>query len=78
MTVSSPIWKIWTFPVTKGNEVCATIAKKWSGIVVESFLDADRFKIDFTESSLSAEERFLLLSAGIYIDLNYFEKKARN
>lgn len=67
----------WTFPVTDprtGRQV-AVIRKKWSGALKELFLDADNFQLEFTDSSLSKEERLLLLAAALFVDLQYFERK---
>ena len=78
MTVSSPVYRIWTFPFMKAGNQVAVIEKKWSGIVQESVLDADKFRVKFDSPSLSQEERLLLVAAGVYIDLAYFERKANS
>ena len=74
--VSSPFWRIWTFPVKRNGKKIAEIRKVWSGAVKEIFTDSDNFEIEFLDSSLSVEAKNLLLAAGIYVDLIYFEKKA--
>ena len=76
MTVASPIWKFWTFPFKKENQEVAFVRKKWSGLFSEVFTDRDCFQIEFADSSLTDEERLLLLAAGLFIDLQYFERKA--
>jgi Zn-finger nucleic acid-binding protein/uncharacterized protein YxjI len=75
MTVSSPIWRIWTFPFLRGGQQVGAIEKKWSGFLSEAFTDKDRFLVRFTQE-LSEEERALLLVAGIFVDLVYFEAKS--
>lgn len=76
MKVSSPIWRIWTFPFTKnGNEV-SKIEKKWSGLLKEAFTDADTFRIIYSSPDIDNTERNLILAASILIDLRYFENKA--
>lgn len=77
LEMRSPFWKFWTFPFykTTGAEV-GRIEKKWTGILSEAFTDKDNFRIKFTEN-LSDEERVLMLASGIFVDLQYFEKKAR-
>jgi len=75
--VKSPIWRIWTFPFRKGDLEVATVAKKWSGGLTEIFTDADNFHIDFHLPSLTAQERLLIVMSGLFIDLRYFEQKAR-
>ncbi len=74
--VSSPFWKIWTFPVIQNGKEIAVIRKKWSGGLKEIFTDADNFEVEFISPSLSVEAKTLILSAGVFIDLQYFEAKA--
>ena len=74
MEVSSPFWRLWTFPfMTSGAEV-ACVRKKWSGLLAEAFTDKDNFAVEL--GNLGENERRLVLAAAIYIDLMYFEKKA--
>lgn len=77
LTVNSPFWKIWTFPFmnNRGQEI-ALIEKKWTGLLKEAFLDADNFRVVFNDSTLSEDQRLLLLSSAFLIDLQYFERKA--
>jgi hypothetical protein len=78
LQVRSPVWRIWTFPFTAGDgRERAVIEKRWSGLLREAFTDGDRFRIRLVDSELTPEERALLLAAGIFIDLRYFEAKAR-
>ncbi|OGA20743.1 MAG: hypothetical protein A3I02_05230 [Betaproteobacteria bacterium RIFCSPLOWO2_02_FULL_67_26] len=77
MTVSSPLWKIWTFPFMKGSKPVAVVAKKWAGLLAEGFTDKDRFRVEYQDPGLSAEERLLVLAAALFVDLQYFERKAR-
>lgn len=74
--VSSPIWKIWTFPFMRAGRELASIKKKWSGLFFEGFSDKDNFLVQFSERSLKEDERRLILAAAIFVDLMYFEKKA--
>lgn len=76
MTVSSPLWRMWTFPFEKNGRPAATVAKKWSGLLAEAFTDKDRFRVEFEDPSLSADERLLVLAAALFVDLQYFERKA--
>lgn len=76
MTVSSPLWRLWTFPFMKGERQVAVVTKKWSGLLTESLTDTDRFRIEFEDPRLTLEERQLLLVAALFIDLQYFERKA--
>ncbi len=43
----------------------------------EAFTDSDNFRIDFLGNPLPADARRLLRAAAVFVDLQYFEKKAR-
>ncbi len=75
--VSSPIWKLWTFPFLSAGRQRAQIQKKWTGLLAEAFTDKDNFLIQFEDSSLTENQRKLILAAALYIDLTYFENKAK-
>jgi uncharacterized protein YxjI len=77
MTVSSPLWRVWTFPFKKGSKPVAVVAKKWSGLLAEGFTDKDRFRVEYQDPRLTADERLLVLAAAVFIDLQYFERKAK-
>lgn len=78
LEMSSPIWKIWTFPFYyRGNEV-ARVEKKWGGLLAEAFTDKDKFSITYNDQTLSEEKRMIILASSLFIDLQYFEKKANN
>lgn len=76
MTVNSPIWRPWTFPFQKQGQTVASIVKQWSGALAEMLTDKDNFKIEFSDQNLSEDERLILLAASVFIDLQYFERKA--
>jgi uncharacterized protein YxjI len=76
LSVSSPLWKPWTFEFLRDGRPVAAVRKKWSGLLREAFLDADNFQIEFAPGPLSQTERKLLLAAAVFIDLIYFERKA--
>jgi uncharacterized protein YxjI len=75
LEMKSGFFKIWTFPFLKNGIEVARIEKKWAGLLTEIFTDADKFRIQFSGASLL--ERQLLLAAGLFVDLQYFEKKAQ-
>jgi len=77
MEVASPFWKIWTFPFMARGAQVAAVQKKWSGLLAEAFTDKDNFLVDLGEGGLGENERRLVLAAALFIDLQYFEKKAR-
>lgn len=74
--VHSPFWKIWTFPFRRHGRELARISKKWSGLGYEMFTDRDNFRVDYLDTSLTQDERALVLASSIYIDLLFFERKA--
>ena len=76
MEVSSPFWRLWTFPFMARGAQVARVQKKWSGLLAEVFTDKDNFAVDFGDGALGETERRLVLAAAIFIDLQYFEKKA--
>lgn len=75
MTVSSPLWRPWTFPFLRQGREAARISKKWSGAGYELFTDRDNFLVEFSDQSLNPSERSLILAAAVYIDLLFFENK---
>lgn len=77
LQVSSPFWRPWTFPFERAGQRVASVVKKWSGALTELFTDADSFRIEYEQPGLSPDERALLLCAGVFIDMQYFEAKAQ-
>lgn len=73
--ISSPFWKIWTFPVylPETTEPVGKISKKWSGTMREMFTDADTFMIDAETHSWTPEQQAVILAAGMVIDFDFFE-----
>ncbi len=76
MTMNSPFFMFWTFPIQKNGRDVAVIEKKWSGLLQEAFTDADNFRLRFSDRYLSIDEKVLLLAGTIFVDLIYFEIKA--
>lgn len=76
MQVRSPWFRIWTFKFERRGRLAARLEKKWGGFLKEVFTDTDTFRIEWTDTTLSYPERALIVTAGIYIDLLYFERKA--
>lgn len=73
--VNSPFWRLWTFPFIRGGRESARVTKKWTGVGYEFFTDKDTFLVEYNDSSLSADERALILAAALYVDLLFFEHK---
>jgi uncharacterized protein YxjI len=75
LQMRSGLFRIWTFPLFRADAEVARIEKKWSGVLREAFTDADTFLTTFTPA-VRGTERALILAAAIFVDLQYFEKKA--
>lgn len=75
MEVSSPFWRIWTFPFKRQGRELARVAKKWSGFGYELLTDRDNFMVEYGDPSLNNDERALIMAAAVYIDLMFFEQK---
>ncbi len=78
LTVRSPLLKFWTFPFLRGSREVAVVKKQWGGILAEGFTDKDTFAVEFSSEMENASERVLVLAAALFIDLQYFERKAKN
>lgn len=69
-----PILHPWTFQIKKHGREVGKITKKWSGLLKESFTDADNFGITFP-GGLDLNEKAIFLGALFLIDLVHFERK---
>jgi uncharacterized protein YxjI len=76
MEMTSPIWRVWTFPFTSHGRTRAQVSKKWGGVLTEVFTDRDTFLVEYGDETLSESERKLVLAASVFIDMRYFETKA--
>jgi uncharacterized protein YxjI len=72
-----PILHPWTFEVRKNNREYGKITKKWSGLLKESFTDADNFGVTFPDD-WDITLKALLLGAVFLIDFVHFENKGNN
>jgi uncharacterized protein YxjI len=78
LEMKSGLLKLWTFPFFRGEQQVAVIEKKWSGVLSEMFTDKDNFRVGFQDPSLSMDQRMLVLAAAVFVDLQYFERKAQS
>jgi len=67
-----PLLHPWTFQITKGGQELGKITKKWSGLLKESFTDADNFGISFPKG-IDLSQKAVLLGAVFLIDFVHFE-----
>jgi uncharacterized protein YxjI len=75
LTIRSGFFNFWTFNFKRRELEVASVRKKWSGGFSEIFTDRDNFMVEFKHASLSEQEKTLILSAAMFVDLIYFEKK---
>jgi uncharacterized protein YxjI len=68
-----PIFRPWTFYIKKDDQELGKIVKKWSGLVKESFTDADNFGINFPKG-LDVNQKAIFLGVVFLIDFVHFEK----
>lgn len=78
LQVESGFFQWWKFEFMDKNRRAAEVNKKWSGFLTEVFTDKDKFLIEYKNPNLSESHRQLVLAAALFIDLQYFERKANN
>ena len=76
--VRSPFFRFWSFTFTKHGQEVAKVQKKWSGLLAEAFTDKDNFHLVMDGENLDHEDRLLILAAAVFVDLQYFERKAKS
>ena len=67
-----PILHPWTFEIKNGDNEYGKITKKWSGLLIEGFTDADNFGVSFP-AEWDKNVKALFLSAVFLIDFVHFE-----
>lgn len=72
-----PILRPWTFEIQKDGETLGKITKKWSGLLKESFSDADNFGVEFPHS-WEVKLKAISLGAVFLIDFVHFENTNSN
>ena len=74
-TIRGPLLRPWTFKVydREGRHV-ATISKKWSGLGIETFTDADNFLLDYGDHPWTPAQKAVIMAAAITIDFDFFER----
>jgi uncharacterized protein YxjI len=73
-TLKGPLLKPWTFNIRKQSNDVGKITKKWSGLLKETFSDADNFGIEFPPN-INNETKAFLLGTVFLIDFVHFENK---
>lgn len=73
-TLKGPLLKPWTFHIRRQSNEVGKITKKWSGLLKETFSDADNFGIEFP-TNIDNETKSFLLGTVFLIDFVHFENK---
>lgn len=68
-----PVIRPWTFLIKQDGHEVGKIVKRWSGLVKESFTDADNFGVELP-AALDLDQKALFLGATFLIDFVHFEK----
>jgi uncharacterized protein YxjI len=84
LVLHGPLFRPWTFLIRNGPQSSAAplvhgegkIAKRWSGLLKETFTDSDHFGIEFPDG-LDAAHKALLLGVVFLIDFVHFENRGR-
>ena len=69
-----PILHPWTFEIRKDGREFGKITKKWSGLTLEAFTDADKFGVTFP-AEWDAAVKAVFLGAVFLIDFVHFENQ---
>ena len=72
-----PLLHPWTFQIRKDGVEYGKITKKWSGLLKESFTDADNFGVVFP-AQWDIETKALFMGVVFLIDFVHFENKGNN
>jgi hypothetical protein len=75
-SISSPVWKFWTFTFMHKGTPVAHVKKRWSGLLSEIMTDRDNFLVEFEEPKLTELARRMILAAAVFTDILFFEKKS--
>jgi uncharacterized protein YxjI len=67
------VLKAWTFPIRRDGQEVGVIRKRWRGLSLEVFTDADRFQLEFAAIP-DPVERKILLGALFLLDFKHFEE----
>ena len=77
MTVKGPWFRPWTFMVYEGEQPVGKVTKQFSGIGREIGTDADKFLVEFMDTTSDHLRRLKMLVMGFVIDMKHFEGKGR-
>ena len=70
----APLFHPWTFEIQINQQIQGFIRKRWSGLLKESFTDADNFGVDLSGIT-DPQVKALAFAATVLIDVVHFERK---
>ncbi|MCY1018013.1 phospholipid scramblase-related protein [Pyxidicoccus sp. MSG2] len=76
-TVEGPLFRPWTFRILQRGVEVAVVRKRWSGLLQETFTDADTFTLEFKPDCADARLRQMVLAVALLVDLTYFDNRSR-
>lgn len=69
-------WQAWDFKIKDANDnQIGTISKKWAGVAKEFFTTADKYHVAIEEEYANYENKMVILSGAITIDMLLKESK---
>jgi uncharacterized protein YxjI len=69
-------WKAWNFKIIDAsNNQIGTISKKWAGAMKEIFTSADKYNVNIESNYSNIENKIVILSGAITIDMVLKESK---
>lgn len=73
--IDGPLLHPWTFNIVRNEMAVGKITKRWSGLLKESFTDADTFGVEMDAPDLPMDLRKTIVGATFLIDLLHFERR---
>lgn len=73
LVIVGPLFRPWTFLLEQAGQEVGSIQKKWRGLGIETFTDADTYLLEWSAARLRPGTRALTLFATILIDFVHFE-----
>ncbi len=71
--VVGPLLRPWTFLFLQAGQEVGSTSKKWRGLGIEAFTDADTYVIEWSAARLRPGSHLLAVAATILIDFVHFE-----
>ncbi len=75
-TVEGPLFKPWTFRILQRGVEVAVVRKRWSGLLQETFTDADTFTLEFKPECTDGRLRQMILAVALLVDVTYFDNRS--